>query len=106
MTDLPPPPPMTPEPNQGESPGHPLREPGPVTPLSIDEIVGHLRDHWIQNIGADWGEANQRAERGFWHMLQTGSLREWGFDNQGETLYECHSPVAQTIVYVLVQKEE
>jgi hypothetical protein len=83
MTNLPPPPPMT-----------------------SDEIVGHIRDHWVQNIGANWDEANQRAERGFWHLLQTGSLREWGFDNQGETLYECHTPVAQTIVYVLVTKED
>jgi hypothetical protein len=39
-------------------------------------------------------------------MLQTGSIREWGFDNQGDTLYEPHSPVASTIVYVLVPREE
>jgi hypothetical protein len=74
--------------------------------MTSDEIVGHIRDHWVQNIGADWDEANSRAERGFWHLLQTGALREWGFDNQGETLYECHTPVASTIVYVLVQPRE
>jgi len=83
MTDLPPPPPMT-----------------------SDEIVGHIRDHWVQNIGADWDEANSRAERGFWHMIQTGAIREWGFDNKGDTLYEAHTPVSQTIVYVLVPKED
>jgi hypothetical protein len=82
MTNLPPPPPMT-----------------------SNEIVGHIRDHWVQNIGATELEATMRAERGFWHLLQTGALREWGFDNQGETLYECHTPVAQTIVYVLVKEE-
>jgi len=83
MTDLPPPPPMTSE-----------------------EIVGHIRDHWVQNLGATEHEADLRAERGFWHLLQTGALREWGFNLLGETLYETHTPVAQTIVYVLVTKEE
>lgn len=75
--------------------------------MTSDEIVSHIRDHWVQNIGADWDEANSRAERGFWHLLQTGSLREWGFDNRGETLYECHTPKApEAIVYVLIQKKE
>jgi hypothetical protein len=79
----------------------------PPPPMTSDEIVGHIRDHWIENLGASWAEANQRAERGFWHLLQTGALREWGFDSVlGDTLYECHTPVAQTIVYVLVTKEE
>jgi len=74
--------------------------------MTSNEIVGHIRDHWIQNIGADWNEAELRAERGFWHMLQAGSLREWGFDNEGNTLYEPYTPVAvQTIVYVLMTKE-
>ena len=73
--------------------------------MTSDEIVGHIRDHWVQNVGADWDEANSRAERGFWHLLQTGAIREWGFDNQGETLYEPHSPIAQTIVYVLMKEE-
>jgi len=84
MTDLPPPPPMT-----------------------SDEIVGHIREHWVQNIGATEHEATLRAERGFWHMLQTGALREWGFNLLGETLYETHAPkVSETIVYVLMQREE
>jgi hypothetical protein len=86
------------EPNEGL----PLPPPPPMT---SDEIVGHIRDHWVQNIGANWDEANMRAERGFWHLLQTGALREWGFDHLGDLLYECHTPVAQTIVYVLVPKE-
>ena len=74
--------------------------------MTSDEIVGHIRQHWMDNLAANEPEATMRAERGFWHLLQTGALREWGFDNQGETLYECHTPVAQTIVYVLVTKEE
>ena len=84
MTDLPPPPPMTSE-----------------------EIVGHIRDHWVQNIGASEVEATLRAERGFWHLLQTGAIREWGFLGDGNTLYETHAPpVSETIVYVLVTREE
>jgi len=84
MTDLPPPPPMTSE-----------------------EIVGHIRDHWVQNIGATELEANLRSERGFWHLLQTGALREWGFDSEGNLLYETHAPVvSETIVYVLLNREE
>ena len=76
-------------------------------PMTSDEIVGHIRDHWVENIGASEGEAVMRAERGFWHMLSTGSLREWGFDHEGNTLYEAHTPkVSETIVYVLMQKEE
>jgi len=71
----------------------------PPPPLSGTEIVGHIRDHWMQNIGADWDEASFRAERGFMHMLQTHAIREWGFNNEGETLYE---PVT-SIVYVLIQ---
>lgn len=84
MTDLPPPPPMTSE-----------------------EIVGHIRDHWVQNIGATPLEAEMRAERGFWHLLQTGALIEWGFDKDGNQLYETHTPkVSETIVYVLLNKED
>lgn len=41
----------------------------PPPPMTSDEIVGHIRDYWVQNIGADWDEANSRAERGFWHLL-------------------------------------
>jgi len=69
------------------------------TPMTSDEICGHIRDHWVENIGADWDEANVRAERGFWHMLNTFAIREWGFNDEGETLYE---PVTN-IVYVLIQ---
>jgi len=84
MTDLPPPPPMTSE-----------------------EIVGHIHDHWVQNIGATPLEADLRAERGFWHLLQVGALREWGFDSLGNLLYETHAPVvSETIVYVLLNREE
>ena len=83
-----------------------MNQPAPP-PMTPDEIVGHIRDHWIQNIGADQTEAELRAERGFMHMLATGSLREWGFDSEGNTLYEAHAPtVSQTIVYVLIQKEQ
>ena len=77
--------------------------PGPP-PMTSDEIVGHIRDHWMQNIGATWDEADHRAERGFAHMLATDSIREWGFSSTGETLYEPHTPVAaQTIVYVVTR---
>lgn len=75
-------------------------------PLTSDEIVDLIRTHWVENIGADWDEANLRAERGFAHMLQTGSIREWGFDDRGNTLYEPHTPIAESIVYVLIQKKE
>ena len=76
-------------------------------PMTAEEIVGHIRDHWVQNIGADWGEAQERAELGFKHLLQTRSIREWGFDSLGNTLYETHRPtISETIVYVLIQKKE
>ena len=75
--------------------------------MTSDEIVGHIRDHWVTNLGVDYLDAEMRAERGFWHMLQTGAIREWGFDNTGNTLYEPHDRVvAQTILYVMVQKED
>jgi len=75
--------------------------------MTSEEIVGHIRDHWVQNLGATEHEADLRAERGFWHLLQTGGIREWGFDNEGVLLYEPHTPkVSETIVYVLLQKEE
>jgi len=79
----------------------------PPPPMTSDEIVGHIRDHWVQNIGADYDEADFRAERGFKHMLATGALREWGFDDTGNTLYETQTPVlTEVIVYVLVTKED
>ena len=79
--------------------------PGPP-PMTSGEIVGVIRDHWIENMGANPDEAEIRAERGFMHMLATDSIREWGFSPTGETLYEPHSPVAaETIVYVMIQKE-
>jgi len=78
----------------------------PPPPLTSNEIVGLIADHWVKNIGADPDEAAMRAERGFMHMLATDSIREWGFSPTGETLYEPHSPVAaETIVYVMIQKE-
>ena len=77
--------------------------PGPP-PMTSDEIVGHIRAHWMENIGATWDEADIRAERGFMHMLATDSIREWGFSPTGETLYEPNAPVAaQTIVYVIAR---
>lgn len=79
MTELPPPPPMTSE-----------------------EIVGHLRDHWLKNIRADVLEAEMQAERGFMHLLQNCAIREWGFDKSGNTLYEPGPP----IVFVLLNREE
>ena len=74
--------------------------------MTSDEICRHIRDHWVQNIGADELEAALRAERGFWHMLQTGAIREWGFNEHGDTLYEPQSSVSEAIVYVLLKKEE
>ena len=78
----------------------------PPPPMTSDEIVMHIRNHWIENLGVDWGEADRRAERGFQHMVLTGAIREWGFDNRGNTLYETHTPVSETIVYVMIQKKE
>jgi len=80
----------------------------PLPPqMTSDEIVGQIRDHWVKNLGASELEATLRAERGFMHMLQTGHIREWGFNDRGETLYEPHSPVvSETIVYVLMQNKE
>jgi hypothetical protein len=73
--------------------------------MTSTEIVGHIRDHWITNLGATALEAELRAERGFMHMLATDSIREWGFSPTGELLYEPASPVAaHAIVYVIVER--
>jgi hypothetical protein len=75
----------------------------PPPPLTSGEIVGIIRAHWLAT-GMGWNDADRRGELGFAYMLDAGTIREWGFDPMGETLYEPCSPVAQTIVYVL--KEE
>ena len=77
----------------------------PPPPLSGDEIVGMIRDHWLQS-GLDWNDADRRGELGFAYMLDEGTIREWGFSMTGETLYEPCSPVARTIVVTLLNKED
>lgn len=78
----------------------------PPPPQTAAEIIGHLRDYWIENIGTNQSEAAVRAERGFQHLLAVGGLREWGFNEHGHLLYESHTPaVSETIVYVLIRKE-
>jgi len=73
--------------------------------MTSAEIVATIRDHWVENLGATPLEAELRAERGFMHMLATDSIREWGFSDTGDTLYEPHAtPPARSIVYVLVDK--
>jgi len=74
--------------------------------MTSAEIVATIRDHWVENLGATPLEAELRAERGFMHMLATDSIREWGFSDTGDTLYEPHHPVpVRAIVYVLVKEE-
>jgi len=68
-------------------------------PLTGAQIVGIIRDHWLSS-GMDWTQAAYRGEIGFAYMLEAGTIREWGFDPSGETLYEPCTPVARTIVYV------
>jgi hypothetical protein len=78
--------------------------PPPGEFMTSEQIVATIRDHWVENLGATPEEAGLRAERGFMHMLATDSIREWGFSDTGETLYEPHAtPVARAIVYVLVR---
>jgi len=76
----------------------------PEAPLTSGKIVGIIRDHWLAS-GMDWTQAAHRGELGFAYMLDAGTIREWGFDPTGETLYEPCSPVAQTIVYVLREEK-
>ena len=68
-------------------------------PLTSGEIVGIIRDHWLE-AGLDWSDADHRGELGFAYMLDHQSIREWGFNAEGETLYEPCSPVSISIVYV------
>ena len=76
----------------------------PPPPLTSDEIVGIIRDHWITS-GLDWTEADRRGELGFAYMLDEVSIREWGFNPLGETLYEPCTPIARTIVVTLLKEE-
>ena len=76
----------------------------PPPPLTSDEIVGMIRDHWLGD-GLDWNSADRRGELGFAYMIQEGSIREWGFSATGETLYEPCTPVARTIVVTLMKEE-
>ncbi len=79
----------------------------PPPPMTSDEIVGHIRRHWLENLGATEIEADLRAEKGFLHLLTTGAIREWGFTKDGWALYEPHAPVvSEAIVFVLLNKED
>jgi len=74
-------------------------------PLTSGELVGIIRAHWLAD-GMDWDEADRRGELGFAYMLNEGTIREWGFNRMGETLYEPCSPVAKTIVVKLLKEDE
>ena len=76
-----------------------------TAPLTSDEIVGMIRDHWLTS-GMDWNDADRRGELGFAYMLDEGTIREWGFNATGETLYEPCTQVARTIVLMLIKEEE
>jgi hypothetical protein len=85
--------------NTEDLPDKPPEGGGPMTQAEIREAIHH---YWVHYIGATQEEALERADRAFAHMLATGWLREWGFNPDGDVLYEPTTPQArQTIVYVI-----